>query len=251
MPILVLHPRYDEDSQLLWQAAVSRGWDVCRTDYRQLAEIENMRSYVRAEGPTIYGGDMWATQIAGALGVKLLSPPDDWLLTLPYKFTRRAVGLSTVGEVRANGPWPLFVKALRGKSLASRVYHSAEDIPDVGDDTEIIVQKPICFEREYRLFILMGRVITWSVYANHGELYTDNENSEAGAAAAYTTRILRDLRLPAACVVDVGEIEGVDWFDRWAVVEANPAWCSAVYGCDPGAALDVIAASCISVRPPQ
>lgn len=39
-----------------------------------------------------------------------------------------------------------------------------------------------------------------------------------------------------AIVVDVGEIFG----RGWAVIEANAAWGSGIYGCDPGRVLDVI-----------
>ncbi len=234
-PTLLLHPRYDMDSQLLWQAAVTRGWQVVRS--RRYSAV----GLIVGGSVAIYGGYMWAEAIAGELGVRLVSPPDDWLTTLPWRLARREIRLSTIGDVR-RGAFPVFVKSLRGKQLDSRVYHCADDLPDVGDEHEVLAQGVIQFAREYRVFVLDGQAVTWSVYADHGAPYFDNELSCAGEAAAFLTTVLRDLALPRACVVDVAEIEGSDWFHRWAIVEANPAWCSGIYGCDPDAVLDVVAA---------
>lgn len=236
---LLLHPRHDEDSQLLWQAAISRGWRIVRSqDYG--------RPELFCDGPVvIYGGYMWAEETARRLGVNLISPPDDWLMALPYGLTRRRIWRSTVGEVRS-GAFPVFIKSFgSGKRLASRVYHSPDDLPDVGDEHEVIAQSEILFSYEYRIFVLHGQAIAWSVYANHGALYDDNEYSHSGAAAAFLTTVMRDLKLPSACVVDVGEIEGADWFNRWAIVEANPAWCSGVYGCDPDKVLECVMAAAV------
>jgi hypothetical protein len=64
--------------------------------------------------------------------------------------------------------------------------------------------------------------------------------SEAEVELALHTleELLRDrsVPLPPAVVVDVGQIEG----QGWAVVEANAAWGSGLYGCDPIAVLDVL-----------
>lgn len=45
---------------------------------------------------------------------------------------------------------------------------------------------------------------------------------------------------PLGVVLDVGVIEG----RGWAVVEANAAWGSGIYGCDPAAILPVLARAC-------
>ena len=50
---------------------------------------------------------------------------------------------------------------------------------------------------------------------------------------------------PQAVVLDVGQI-----VDRgWAVVEANGAWGSAIYGCNPDAVLDVIRHATVQPTP--
>lgn len=103
-PALVLHPRYDEDSQLLWQAAISRGWQTLRITYdvAEHAKLQPTALFHPAgdlEQAVIYGGYMWAETIAAELGVTLLSPSDDWLVKLDPKWTRRKIWLSTVGKV--------------------------------------------------------------------------------------------------------------------------------------------------------
>ena len=79
LPVLVLPPRYSEDTVALWRAALARGW---RTE--------------RLSG--------WR------------APAPDWLTYLPTRYLRRAVGFSTLGAARTReGPWPWFVKPASGE----------------------------------------------------------------------------------------------------------------------------------------
>jgi len=51
-----------------------------------------------------------------------------------------------------------------------------------------------------------------------------------------------DLSIPPAFVMDVGIIA-----DRgWAVIEANAAWGSGLYGCDPAEVLRVVRRACVA-----
>jgi len=47
--------------------------------------------------------------------------------------------------------------------------------------------------------------------------------------------------LPKAIVLDFGIIKG----EGWALIEANPAWCSGLYACDAEKVLEVIVESCV------
>ncbi len=47
--------------------------------------------------------------------------------------------------------------------------------------------------------------------------------------------------LPPAIVLDFGIIKE----KGWALIEANPAWCSGLYACDAEKALEVIVESCV------
>ena len=101
---------------------------------------------------------------------------------------------------------------------------------------------------EFRCYVLEGAVETVSPYLL-GDLtfYDLDEATLAAVPAADATEFARTVvdRLgaaqPVAYVLDVG-------FDllsgRWVVVEANPAWCSAWYGCAIDAVLATITASC-------
>ncbi|MBS1956049.1 MAG: ATP-grasp domain-containing protein [Cyanobacteria bacterium SZAS-4] len=53
-----------------------------------------------------------------------------------------------------------------------------------------------------------------------------------------------NIDLPPAIVIDVGTISG----SGWAVVEANPAFGSEIYRCDPMPVLPVLARSIVSMQ---
>src|SRR5262249_54416436 len=61
---------------------------------------------------------------------------------------------------------------------------------------------------------------------------------ETSEADHYIHAVLKDhaVSLPPAVVVDIGRIAG----RGWAIIEANAAWGSGLYGCDPEHVLDVL-----------
>jgi hypothetical protein len=63
-------------------------------------------------------------------------------------------------------------------------------------------------------------------------------STERGAASMFAESVLAATGAitPRAIVLDVGQIVG----KGWVVVEANGAWGSGIYGCDPDVVLDVI-----------
>ena len=101
---------------------------------------------------------------------------------------------------------------------------------------------------EFRCYVLEGAVLTVSPYLL-GDLtfYDLDEATLAAVNTADATAFARTgvaslgAAQPGAYVLDVGfdRISG-----RWVVVEANPAWCSAWYGCAIDAVLATITASC-------
>jgi len=101
---------------------------------------------------------------------------------------------------------------------------------------------------EFRCYVLEGAVLTVSPYLLGDLTFYDLDEAALAAvptadATAFARTVVARLGLtqPAAYVLDVG-------FDRlsgrWVVVEANPAWCSAWYGCAIDAVLATVAASC-------
>jgi hypothetical protein len=235
-PTLVLTPRHTGDSQLLWRAALRRGWRVERLQtwripdpLRQVAE------------PVLYVEALFGPTLADELGVRLLEPPNDWLVRLPAEYRLRDIRLTTMDQARASST-PAFVKPPADKSFAARVYAGAELPDELPGDMPVLVSEVVAWESEFRCFILDRELRTFSLYARHGELQDDEDyastEDEAAALTAFVSRLLNDPRveLPCAIVVDVGVIEG----RGWACVEANGVWGTGLYACDPDEALEVI-----------
>lgn len=113
----------------------------------------------------------------------------------------------------------------------------------------VYVSEPVEWLIEFRCFILNSEVATLSIYSRNGILVETNDgewlasDSEINTARTFITTLLNDnkVKIPPACVIDIGNIKG----RGWAVVEANPVWASGIYGCNPHAILNVLARSCI------
>ena len=75
-----------------------------------------------------------------------------------------------------------------------------------------------------------GRLAKLDGYAASGAELTQSRD--------FAEKVLGDPRVeaPRAIVLDVGRIDG----RGWAVVEANGAWGSGIYGCDPDEVLEVV-----------
>lgn len=113
----------------------------------------------------------------------------------------------------------------------------------VPGDLPVLVSEPVAWNVEYRFFVRHGAVVAGSVYFRHGELVVDWQAplAERDAAAVFAAQVLAQTKgtLRGGVVLDVGAIAGLGW----AVVEANPAWASGLYGCDPESALLAVVAS--------
>lgn len=99
---------------------------------------------------------------------------------------------------------------------------------------------------EYRFFIIKGQIMTYSKYLtrkNNLELtyydYSNVDLRESHAIAAYVARIAPELPSPEAYVLDVSTCSS----GGFAVLEANPAWCSAWYGAEINGVVKTILAS--------
>lgn len=241
-PTLILTPRYTGDSQLLWRAAIRRGWHVARLETWSIPE--HLR---KVSAPVLYVEALFGPMLADELGVRLLEPPDDWLVRLPAEYRLRDIHLTTLDEARASSV-PAFVKPPADKSFAARVYTGA-DLPDgLPGDMPVLVAEVVAWENEFRCFILDRALRTFSLYARNGELQDEEDyastDDEAAALTAFVSRMLADARvdLPRAIVVDVGVIAG----RGWACVEANGAWGTGLYACDADEALRVIRHATVS-----
>jgi hypothetical protein len=236
MPTLILTPRMTDDSVALWRAAGRLGWSVDRMTRFRLPD-----DYPPVDDPVLYVEGLTAPLVAEQLGLTLLEPPQDWLVTLPDEYRRRSIRLMPLGEARLlNEPW--FIKPPNDKSFAAAVYVGRDLPAEYPDDMPVLVSEIVDWEVEFRSFVLDRQVMTSSVYLRNGELQRESgfvhSEAEQSELNAFMTRLLADTRveLPRAAVVDAGIMRGVGW----AVVEQNAAWGSGIYGCDPERVLEVL-----------
>ncbi|MER5487042.1 ATP-grasp domain-containing protein [Streptomyces sp. NPDC002812] len=185
------------------------------------------------------GGPAAGARVAGALGIGLLEPPDEWLAGLPEWATGRGIRLTSLGEAREVLREPAFVKPPREKSFPAAVYADGAALPELPPDTPVLVSGVVDFAAEYRLFLLDGEIAAGSRYAVHGRLDPAplDEDPRAAEVRAFAARLLAGAGadLPTAVTVDVGFAGGAV-----VVVEANMAWFSNCYAADPERVLDVV-----------
>ncbi|WP_146502309.1 ATP-grasp domain-containing protein [Rubinisphaera italica] len=197
----------------------------------------------------IYVESLYAPTIAEMVGRRLLDLPEDWLVKLPYEFRHRDIQLMTLGEARKLSR-PRFIKPPNDKSFTAQVYETGANLPlDYENDQAVLVIEPVQWRSEFRCFCLDGNVLTLSPYLRNGVLAkgTNYEATEFefNQAIEFAEKALSATMsfTPRAVVIDVGQIEG----QGWSVVEANAAWGSGIYGCNPDLVLDVIRCSTIRV----
>lgn len=235
MTTLLLSSRYTEDNQQLWRAAVQRGWNVERSHGLTIPEFHDDKILLYIEA-------LFAPSIAIRLGLRLVEVPLNWLPTLPPEYRHREIGLTTLGNAHQIR-FPAFVKPPNDKSFAAQVYYSPLSLPTEYDATmPVLVATPVEWEVEFRCFCLNGVVKTLSPYLRQGQLSQLKDYAstaeELNDAKQFAEEVLDDERVYtlSAVALDVGVIKGVGW----AVVEANAAWGSGIYGRDPDRVLDVI-----------
>lgn len=255
-PMLYLSPRYTDDAQLLWKAAIKMNWDVQRLSYAILDHLSPSEISERV----LYGETVFTSLAAEKLNVKLISPPSRFLYQLDHSLTKRKIlhfvydTSSGFGKSYHNNPhdideyetvfWynlkgPLFVKPVEKGLFPARVYDNpVAEIKNLPNKTEVIVSEPVIWDIEFRAFIMGQKVKTISPYSRKGELVDQASALEWEEGEKFANLVASTCNF--AGVVDIGYLQS----GGWAVVEANGAWGSGLYGCDPIEALKVIKETC-------
>ena len=243
MPTLILTPRYTNDSQALWRAAIRLGWGVER-----LTSWRIPRELLSVPDPVLYLEALFGPMLAEQFGLRLLDPPDDWLPRLPEVYRKRQISLMSLQSARAISD-PTFIKPPNDKSFPAKVYVGAELPEGYYEESPVLVAEVVKWEKEFRCFFLDREPQTLSIYLRGNELQRENGfaacESELEEAEAFARKVLSDptVDVPNAAVMDVGVISG----RGWAVVELNSAWGSGIYGCDPQRVLEVLQHSAIPI----
>lgn len=240
MTTLVLSSRHSEDNQALWRAAVRRQWSVVRVRGLTLPPLTD-------DEIVLYVEALLAPTIAAGLSQRLLSPADNWLPSLPDALTQRRIRLTTLGAARTLTT-PQFVKPPNDKLFTARVFASGDDLPnDFDDNLPVLTADPVAWSVEFRCFCLDQCVRTVSpylrdgVHARHTDYMAGTDERQQAIDVATRVLHLEDVATPRAIVIDVGRLSN----GEWAVVEANSAWGSGIYGCDPHQVLDVVQQSTV------
>lgn len=221
-PTILLSQRFSQDSQAVWQAAVRRGWPVHRAI--RFSVPDPLPEFVCAFGEVTFCDIM-----AERAKLALLDVPDAWLAGLDERLLNRRVDLYRKWSATKVTDRHFF-KPANDKVFQCGVYERGSDLhlKNIDDNCPILVSEVVEFNVEYRCFVLDGKIVSCEFYRFVGER---DENATRAEASAFAEKVLSTQapKLPSAVVLDVGIIEG----RGWAVVEANQAYASGIYGDAP------------------
>ena len=177
--------------------------------------------------------DTFCLVLEQKLNLKLVSPPDDFLLTLDSKWLNRTIQGVPLSKMYAVA-YPTFAKPAVPKLFRAGVFSSWQELDaetkGLEMDTAILVSEVVEFDAEVRSFVLGDKVLTHALYEGNADI------NEAGRKIA---EIASTAPLPATCVLDLGHIVG----RGWGIVEANASWGAGLNGCNPDLAAQCIAAA--------
>ncbi|AKJ00476.1 ATP-grasp domain-containing protein [Archangium gephyra] len=179
----------------------------------------------------LYGNDTFCLVLAQKLGLELVSPPDDLLLTVDPAWLQRELHGSTLARV-AHESFPRFIKPLIPKQFRARVYRGPAELEEecrgLTADTVVQSAEIVDIQAEARAFVLDQQVRTCAIYEGEGSTLE---------AEAFLEAFARANPLPRTCVLDAALIRG----RGWTLLEANASWGAGLNGCDPTRAIACIA----------
>lgn len=178
------------------------------------------------------------------------APGQAWLSTVDTELIGRHIVTGRLSEMPEG--ITLFAKPaeakidamVAGKYTASdiRLICEKESVPE---NTQFQwTDSLLSINHEHRFYVCNGVIRTGSPYFIDGIVYHDEMRSpfydEALKAAKETVKALGDNQ-PVAYTLDIGrdEVKG-----KWIIIEANPAWSSGIYGCDPVEVINVLDIAC-------
>jgi hypothetical protein len=247
MNLLVLPPNHTAEDQGIWRAAIQRGWKTIRFNDKDDPELLKGYDMVR-----YYGNVLHKSRIEKFLPIKFKEVSQTLLADLDISWTGRKIKRIPFGDLETPLKEDTFIKCVDIKWLEARVYRKDEKPSSqwqgMQDKDLIYVQEPIVFVDEVRCFVKGRDVLTMSMYKKNKVFYTENipvnlETAMSGMCCSHsywlTEPEFMKLNLPEGVVLDYGCTE----YGIWYFIEANEAWGSGLYDCDPNKAFDAIIAS--------
>ncbi len=238
--LVALSPMYTGDSNILKKASLRSPYELSRFNSKLNVPEEFSKDVV-----AVYGEDIYAEIVAEQCNLTLTKPDDHWLSIISEEFAKRKISYGPLKDFVNEGP--VFIKCSDFKSFKAGVFDQVTDIKGFDSlDPEIMVftSEVVEWELEVRCFVLKGEIKTFSSYWRNN-VYDDRPiaEHEKHELFEFFSRFMQRYAetLPKAIVLDFGIIRG----KGWALIEANPAWCSGLYACNPEKALEVIVESCI------
>lgn len=178
------------------------------------------------------GGYAARLHVAG-LTPALSAPGAEWLSTVPKAFLGREV---TTGTIESFPETPVWAKPAEVKIPDMLPgWWKKTDVENMSNPSGTRYQWTDTFlpelNHEHRVFMVHGEPVAWSPYLIDGVVYSMGMVSEHTHDAVKFARLVAEEMgsdFPPVCSLDVGITS-----NGWVVIEANPAWSSGLYGCDP------------------
>lgn len=182
----------------------------------------------------------------------LAAPGQSWLSTVDPELTGRQIVTGRLSEMPEGKL--LFAKPAEAKidamiagkytAAAVRLICETERVPE--NTLFQWTENVLSINHEHRFYVCNGEIRTGSPYLIDGIVYHDDMISpyydQALKAAKEAVHVLGDNQ-PPAYTLDMGRNEVTG---EWIIIEANPAWSSGIYGCDPVEVINVLDVACNS-----
>jgi hypothetical protein len=216
-------------------AAAEAGWQVTR--------LSQDLTCPTVEGRVIvYGDGLTARIVAEKYGLDLIAPEKDWLVNLSRDYTRRFIETCLYKDLMVPNA-PKFIKCSDTKWFYPGIFYEKMPVAEgISDDEMLLVQEPVDFLYEFRYFILDNEIRTGCQYKRMGVASSTPSGSWITDpwlekdARDFLNEFLKKQEVPKAVVIDVGMVK-----DRGlAIIEANPAYASGIYSCNPRQVLEVV-----------
>ncbi|MDF1694782.1 MAG: ATP-grasp domain-containing protein [Saprospiraceae bacterium] len=232
--VLIIPDKIDAEREELASIWIENGGEVMRVGkFWVTPETEGRRV-------TLYGYDTFCLVLAQLLHLDMVSPKDEMIVDLKFKFLKRSIFLASVSEITTL-KFPIFIKPVTPKLFPAGVYANLEllstQIVGLEEAETLICSEVLVIKKEVRAFILDNEIMDLAFYEGEGDL---------GGPRSFILDFLEEslLDLPNTFVIDVGYNDASGWF----VIEFNSSWGAGLNFCHPDKVVVSIRAATIPYK---